>query len=200
MNDVRRESPKVHLPAPYGTMRMSKLLAAEGCTLSPDNKQFAFEAYGNGSSKIWVANIDGTASHVITTAKDANGGSPAWSPDGTRIAYDSSVEGRDHIYVAAADGSHPRRLKEGRGDYLIPTWSRDGKWIYLATNASGAFEVARMPAGGGEVTEITHGGGTSSQESVEESMSTTTTGPPTPGAFADAIAMVATTARWFGAS
>ena len=64
MNDVRRESPKVHLPAPYGTLRMSKLLAAEGCTLSPDNKQFAFEAYVKGSSKIWVANIDGTASHV----------------------------------------------------------------------------------------------------------------------------------------
>ena len=101
------------------------------------------------------------------TSKDANGGSPAWSPDGTRIAYDSSVEGRGHIYVAAGDGSHPRRLTEGRGDYLIPTWSREGKWIYLATNASGAFEVARMPAGGGEVTEITHGGGTSSQESVD---------------------------------
>ena len=147
--------------------KMHKLVPAEGCTLSPDNRRFAYEAYAEGVSKIWVANVDGTSPHIITTWKGAMGGSPAWSPDGTQIAYDSSVEGRANIYVAGADGSHPRRITEGRADHVIPNWSRDGKWIYLSTDRSGTFEVARMPAGGGELTEITHGGGTSSQESVD---------------------------------
>jgi Tol biopolymer transport system component len=153
--------------ASNGGLKMTKLLPAEACALSPDNKRFAFEAYVEGLSKIWVANIDGTSSHVITSWKGAMGGSPAWSPDGTQIAYDSSVEGHGNIYLAGVDGSHPRRLTEGRADYVLPNWSRDGKWIYLATNGSGTFQVARMPAGGGEITQITHGGGTSSQESVD---------------------------------
>jgi Tol biopolymer transport system component len=114
-----------------------------------------------------VANIDGSSPHVITTAKGATGGSPAWSPDGTQIAYDSSFEGRGHIYIAAADGSHSRRLTEGRSDHLIPNWSRDGKWMYFCTNASGTFHVARMPVGGGEITVVTQSEGTASQESVD---------------------------------
>jgi Tol biopolymer transport system component len=52
-------------------------------------------------------------------------------------------------------------------DCSIPSWSRDGKSIYFAAKIADKFEVVRMPTEGGEFTQITHGGGTASSESVD---------------------------------
>ena len=65
-----------------------------------------------------------------------------WSLPAEVIA---APDGRADIYVISADGGLPRRLTtEGSGE-LIPSWSRDGKWIYFPSNRTGIFQVWKAP-------------------------------------------------------
>jgi eukaryotic-like serine/threonine-protein kinase len=52
-----------------------------------------------------------------------------------------------------------------------PSWSRDGKWIYFASQRSGRWETWRVPAGGGEAVRMTRtGGGTAFESSDGQSV------------------------------
>lgn len=41
----------------------------------------------------------------------------------------------------------------------VPSWSRDGKWIYFGSNRSGSYQVWKMPASGGAASQVTQKGG-----------------------------------------
>jgi Tol biopolymer transport system component len=55
---------------------------------------------------------------------------PAWSPDAKQLAFTRTTNGYRsfQVYVMRADGSHVRRLTNGRFDER-PAWSPDGRWI-----------------------------------------------------------------------
>jgi len=52
-------------------------------------------------------------------------------------------------------------------DHFVPSWSRDGNWIYFASTRSGRYEVWKAPAGGGEAIEVTRNGGFAALESLD---------------------------------
>jgi Tol biopolymer transport system component len=66
--------------------------------------------------------------------------------------------------VVAADGGAPRLLAE---DAYVPSWSRDGRWIYFASGRSGRVEVWKMPAAGGAAAQVTRNGGMAALESAD---------------------------------
>jgi dipeptidyl aminopeptidase/acylaminoacyl peptidase len=72
---------------------------------------------------------------------------------------DSRVSGNPEIYVMAADGGAPRRLTNTPHNNMIPSWSRDSRWIYFASDRSGRYEVWKMPHDGGEAIQVTRAGG-----------------------------------------
>ena len=76
-------------------------------------------------SALWLMNADGTKQRFLV-----EGGSPRWSPDGTRIAYVAAVDGKPQIFVRWMDAegatSQVSRLTESPGSLA---WSPDGKWL-----------------------------------------------------------------------
>jgi dipeptidyl aminopeptidase/acylaminoacyl peptidase len=97
-------------------------------------------------------------------------GQPQWSPNGRRIAFDSQREDRTFdVYVIDAAGGPPRRLTPDASNEHRPSWSRDGRWIYFASDRTGRFEVWRLPADGGGAERLTDEGGYACFESFGRS-------------------------------
>ena len=136
---------------------------------SPDGRRVAFETARSGEGdEIWLANANGSSPYPLTRGPGLHQGSPRWSPDGRRIAFDSLGEdGLFGIWTIDVDGGSPRRLTQGPGDENVPSWSRDGRYVYFARGAGGPPDVWRIPAAGGEAERVTHGGGFFSFESVD---------------------------------
>jgi len=137
--------------------------------LSPDGRRIAFESRRGGEgNEIWLAAADGSNPMQLTHGPGIFQGSPRWSPNGQRIAFDSQAEdGTWDIWTIDADGGSPRRLTLDPGNENMPSWSRDGRWIYFQSDRAGAVEVWRIPATGGSAERVTHGGGSLAYESAD---------------------------------
>ena len=127
---------------------------------SPDGKHLAFVSDRSGSFEIWVSDRMGEDALKLTAFGGPYVSNPAWSPDGRNIVFDSPVvDGNFDIYEVAADGGAPRRLTDAPAEDRYAHFSWDGKWIYFSSRRSGAWEIWRMPAGGGAAEQVTFKGG-----------------------------------------
>jgi len=50
---------------------------------------------------------------------------------------------------------------------IIPSYSRDGRWIYFASDRTGRFEVWKAPVAGGAAVQVTRNGGFVAFESLD---------------------------------
>lgn len=112
-----------------------------GPAVSPDGSQVAFWSTRDGSTQLYVMDIDGSDQRRLTTHVQADNPHerfpPSWSPDGSLIAYESN---HDHpatcnctnIYVIRPDGSGNRRITTAAGIDAGPTWSPDGRRLAFA--------------------------------------------------------------------
>jgi hypothetical protein len=69
--------------------------------------------------------------------------------------------------MVSVEGGPPRRLTDDPAANVLPTWSRDGNWIYFQSTRTGRPEIWKMPAAGGTATQITWGGGYYAVESID---------------------------------
>jgi serine/threonine protein kinase len=131
---------------------------------SPDGSRVAFASNRTGSMEIWTAQADGQNPVQLTTSPDAKStGGPQWSPDGNKIAYvsRSKTGPTTTIFVIAASGGAPQALTTGPATDTWPTWSRDGRWVYFASDRDGSgsmWNVWKVGSSGGPVTQVTRGG------------------------------------------
>lgn len=123
--------------------------------ISPDGNRIVFTSDRSGNLEIWVANIDGSNPRQLTSLRAPLTGSPRWSADGRWIAFGSETGENGGAFVISAEGGAPRRLTPSDIWGLVPSWSRDRKWIYFCKNLGGIW---KMPAQGGEAVEITKDG------------------------------------------
>jgi dipeptidyl aminopeptidase/acylaminoacyl peptidase len=99
---------------------------------SPDGRKIAYSTY----AEIWTCTVDGANKIQLTDLGAQDVGSPRWSPDGTHIAFDSQGNGMEQIYIVPARGGLPRLLIS-ESSACLPSWSRDGQWIYFASHRTG---------------------------------------------------------------
>jgi len=139
---------------------------------SPDGKRIAFVSNRSGSDEIWVCGSDGENPIRLTSFRGPLAGSPSWSPDGKQIVFDCRPEGNADVYVVSAEGGQPRRLTTDPAEDIVPSWSRDGRWIYFTSNrsadgGSGRLQIWKMPADGGAAMQMTRQGGFEPMESPD---------------------------------
>ncbi len=150
---------------------ISSSLMDWGAQFSPDGKRVAFESARSGTHQVWVCEADGSNPIQLIYMGEVSPGSALWSPDGRQIAFDAQAEVKNddirHIYVMNAEGGPPRRITTGASYDGMPSWSRDRRWIYFASNRSGGFQVWKVPVEGGAAVQLTKNGGFRTYESPD---------------------------------
>ena len=135
---------------------------------SPEGKWIAFSSERSGTPEIWVAGADGLNLRRLTFFDGQCAGTPRWSPDGKRIVFDARPPAsKPSICVVPASGGQPVRLTNIEGD--VPSWSRDGAWIYFHSRADD--QIWKIPASGGNAVPVTRGGGFEGFESADADIS-----------------------------
>ncbi len=137
-------------------------------SFSPDGSRIAFQSDRSGSWEIWTCASDGSNAVQLTHFGGALTGTPRWAPDGKQVAFDSQDNNRiAQVYVMSADGGEPRRLTNGQDGGEVPSWSRDGKWIYYSTSHNGAANIWKLPVTGGPAQPVTSNSGIYAVESLD---------------------------------
>ncbi len=140
---------------------------------SPDGERVAFSSVRSGRAEIWIVDARGGQPLQLTfMGGKGDVGSPRWSPDGKSIAFDFEPMGEANfdVYVVSASGGPARRITTSPAVDAVPSWSRDGRWIYFGSNRSGQWQVWKVPSSGeeaGSARQVTHGGGYAAIESTD---------------------------------
>ena len=130
--------------------------------VAPDGR-IAFVSTRSGSHEVWVAEPDGSVPRQLTDVGGARVSGPRWSPDGRQLVVSARVEGHADVFVVGPDG-RTRALTDDAADDVAPTWSRDGRWVYFASNRGETWQVYRVPSAGGTAEAVTVHGGVAAAE------------------------------------
>jgi eukaryotic-like serine/threonine-protein kinase len=134
---------------------------------SPDGSRIAFQSGRSGPNRVWLSDHEG--GNLMELIKDSARPSD-WSPDGRQILLDGGrITGRAgaDVFVLDVEGGAPRNLTNSPHDEVRASWSRDGKSIYFRSDRSGHNEIWKIPASGGDATQVTRNGSWEAQESPD---------------------------------
>ncbi len=101
------------------------------------------------------------ASGAVETVVGGGGNQfqPAPSPDGSRLAYIARVSGRlgsGGIWSMPVEGGEPELIHYEETSYRpVPAWTPDGSALTYASDAAGSYDLAAVPAGGGNRVRLT---------------------------------------------
>jgi eukaryotic-like serine/threonine-protein kinase len=107
----------------------------------PDSRHFVmgFMRAADPAQQIWLADSRKETVEALT-AGESERGSPAVSPDGSKIAFDSSASNYDIVDIPL-DGGPVRPLLASSRNELFPVWSPKGSTFAYVTDRTGRKEI-----------------------------------------------------------
>ncbi len=121
---------------------------------SPDSKRIAYgDGDPNGSSNIFVANVDGSGTTQVTkNAQNNYAYLPAWSPDGKHIAFVESGQAGTELRVINSDGTLLTTIStQGNPIRIEPAWSPDGSQLAFSDDEQ---SISVLNIDSGKVTRL----------------------------------------------
>ena len=149
------------------TRILASLSTNDSAQLSPDEKHLVFHSARFNKRQIWKSNADGTDPLQLISFDTGFPGTPRWSPDGKWVAFDYRATAHGQIHVIDSEGRNFRALTSGKYENLVPSWSRDGKVVYFASNRTGRWQVWKRELSTGSETQVTRHGGFAAFESYD---------------------------------
>jgi Tol biopolymer transport system component/DNA-binding winged helix-turn-helix (wHTH) protein len=134
---------------------------------SPDERQIVFRSGRTGSGNIWKSNADGSDPQRLTSFDKGWAGTPRWSSDGKWIVFDFREGRHSRITMIDAEGRNLHDVVSGDYENVVPSWSRDGKSIYFASNRTGEWQIWKRELATGKETQVTRNGGIAAFESLD---------------------------------
>jgi len=122
-------------------------------TLSPDGSRVVVDIADLKANNVdlWVESTSGggNARFTFDPAEETSG---LWSRDGSTIAYRIALEEGAAIFAKPASGLESERKvvpSDPANDYVLNSWSPDGKQILCTLQAPTRYSLLLIPAGGG---------------------------------------------------
>ena len=136
--------------------------------ISPNGTGIAFQSVRSGPVEIWKCDKDGS-NPLKLTSMGGHAGTPRWSPDGNWIAFDARPAAHSRIFVVDQHARNLHMISSESGEYenVVPSWSRDGKFLYFASNRTESYQIWRYELASGKETQVTRDGGFASFESYD---------------------------------
>jgi Tol biopolymer transport system component len=75
--------------------------------------------------------------------------------------------GNSDIYIVNAEGGGSRRLTFHEARDILPSWSRNGQWIYFQSSRSGENDIWKISPEASEPVQVTINGGSYAIESLD---------------------------------
>lgn len=148
---------------------------------SPDGKRIVFQSIRSGTWEVWLCNREGTNPIQLTHTEKGNSIYPRWSPDSREVVYDTRRRGHSTVFVVSADGGMPRPVDTDGMDAEVPSFSPDGRWIYLAGKRERNWQIWKVPRAGGAAVQLTQDGGYTPVGSLDNQWVYYTKGSGAPG-------------------
>jgi len=138
---------------------------------SPDGHWIAYGSYPgpyrSTRGRLYVLGIDQNTGQIAQAAApvDIDGltesaDDPSWMPDSDHLVFESHGGAAGHKALAeiSRTGGRARKVLDFESDQVFSgiSTSPDGKWVaYVAQAPDGAYQIFRVPAGGGRPQQVT---------------------------------------------
>ena len=127
--------------------------------LSFDGKHLTFTSERSGFAEVWIGDPTGHNAIRLTNSDGVGAHDPSWFPDDLSVLFECRDQGYSQICSINANGLGTIKYwTSDLSDHILPSLSRDGRFLYYLSDATGRREAYRMPTAGGRPTQISSGG------------------------------------------
>jgi Tol biopolymer transport system component len=128
-------------------------------TWAPTGNRFAYVSTADGTADVWDLAVGQPP--AVLAGGDSADVDPSWSADGTQVAFASTRQGDAAIFTVRLSGGGMTKLSTRAGTEAEPSWTADGRLVYVEFSTGSTRLVWIDPADPATIHEIPVQGATS---------------------------------------